>query len=193
MAEYALELGIDPLSLQSILYEGELWRDVSVGKLTVDEFWDGVAEAIRRDAAHVRTALRDVWEPSRADEGVVELARALRREVRVALLSNATTGLEEHLERLGLGGLFDPVINSSRVGLRKPDPEVFCHALHVLDVPPQRVLFIDDKERNTVVAGELGIPSIVFESAEQLGVELARRGLLANVWNVRKGSYNGPD
>ena len=58
-------------------------------------------------------------------------------------------------------GVFDPIINAARVGLRKPDPRIFLHALEVLRVPPGAMLFVDDQRRNTRVAEELGIPACV--------------------------------
>ena len=111
------------------------------------------------------------------DEGVVVLVRAARSHVRVAILSNSWLGLEEQLCALGVDHLFDPVINSARVGLRKPDPRIFLHALESLRVPPKAVLFVDDQRRNTRVAEELGIPSVCFHDAGDLAAALAGHGI----------------
>ncbi len=174
LAEFETRLGLDPGLLHPLMFDSELWRDVSVGKLDTDGYWGAVGQGTQRDPALLREMLAAVWEPPSVDEDVIEIIRALRSRTRVALLSNASLGLEAHLERLGIAALFDPIINSARVGLRKPDPAVFQHALAVLGVPPEAVLFIDDKARNTIVAEELGIPSIVFENAYTLAAALTR-------------------
>src|SRR5947209_2413930 len=177
--EAALRLA--PGTLHTHMYEGDLWPDLSVGKLTEDEYWHALGGLVGHEPNALRQALVPIWDPQAIDIEVIAMALALRDHVRVAILSNATLRLETHLQTLGIGCLFDPVINSARVGLRKPDPAVFHHALTQLGVPAGSVLFIDDKERNTVVAEELGIPSIRFESAEHLRDVLATHDLLAPV------------
>jgi putative hydrolase of the HAD superfamily len=174
-------LGLPPGRLHAHMYEGDLWPDLSVGRLTEDEYWHALGGLIGHDPARLQQTLAPIWDPQAIDQEVITLARALRGQVRVAILSNATLRLESHLQTLGIGDLFDPVINSARIGLRKPDAEVFHYALAQLGVPAGSVLFVDDKERNTVVAEALGIPSVRFESAEQLREALAAHGLLAPV------------
>lgn len=178
LAEFETRLGLNPGLLCPLMFDSELWRDVSVGKLDTDGYWGAVGHGIQRDPALLQEMLAAIWEPPNFDEDVVQIIRALRSRTRVALLSNASLGLEAHLERLGIVDLFDPIINSARVGLRKPDPTVFQHGLGVLGVPPETVLFIDGKSRNTVVAEELGISSIVFDNADNLAAALARYGCL---------------
>jgi putative hydrolase of the HAD superfamily len=163
------ELDLPEGTLHSAMYEGDLWPALSVGQLLESEYWRELGTRVgRRDPETLRRVLRPIWEPLVVDRCVLALARELRARVRVALLSNATLELERQIEALELSDLFDPVINSARVGLRKPEPEVFRYALDVLQTPANRVLFIDDKERNTTVAQELGMPAIVFDTAANL-------------------------
>lgn len=178
MARLESELGLGEQRLQSTLYECDPWYDLSTGKLSEEGYWQALGATVAREPAELRTLLRSVWEPETADQEVLALIRSVRRRVRVSLLSNATPSLESHLRALRIDHLFDPVINSARVGLRKPDPRVFEHALRVLGVPAGAVLFVDDKERNTLVAEELGIPSVVFRCAADLEEALKARGVL---------------
>lgn len=183
LAVYESQLGLDPGLLHPLMFDSDLWRSVSIGTLDTDGYWEAVGQGSQRDPALLREMLADVWEPPDTDENVMAIIHALRPRVRVAMLSNASLGLEAYLQRLGIADLFDPIINSARIGLRKPDPAVFRHALMVLNVPPQSVLFVDDKSRNTVVAEELGIPSIVFDNADNLAQALSRHGLLPSAGN----------
>lgn len=178
LAAFEARLGLDPGILHPLMFDSDLWRNVSVGTLDTDGYWDAVGLGVQRDPTMLRELLADVWEPPDIDQDVVAIVRALQPRVQVALLSNASLGLEAHLQRLEIADLFDPIINSARVGLRKPDPAVYEHALAVLGVPARNVLFVDDKSRNTVVAEEMGIASIVFDNAQNLAAALLRHGLL---------------
>jgi HAD superfamily hydrolase (TIGR01509 family) len=74
--------------------------------------------------------------------------------------------------------MFDVVVPSAKVGLAKPEPEIYQLTLDLLGLKPDETLFIDDLPRNTTAAEALGIPSIVFESPTQLRRELVARGIL---------------
>ena len=69
-------------------------------------------------------------------------AVAVRRKAPVCLVSNATTRLERDLDALGLRAELDVVINSSRVGARKPDRRIFAAALDALGA--RGGFFVDD-------------------------------------------------
>jgi len=172
------ELGLEESTLHALMYGGELWEAVSDGSITEDDYWRELALAVQHEPPRVREALRPLWEPELIDEEVVALVRSLRESYRVALLSNATHSLEGQIQRFGLEGFFDPVMNSSRIRLRKPDAEAFHYALRTLAVAPERVHFIDDRERNTSVAAELGMQVIVFEDAAQLRQRLVQMQIL---------------
>ncbi len=171
-------LGLAAGELGALLYEWEPWYALSTGRIDVDAYWAALGARVGWEPAALAAALRPVWEPSGIDAKVVGLVRAVRPLVRVAVLSNATLALEQQLTGFGVRDLFDPVINSARVGLRKPDPRIFQHAIDVLGVPAGRILFVDDKQRNTRVAEELGIPSLVYAAASDLRDALIRRQFL---------------
>jgi HAD superfamily hydrolase (TIGR01509 family) len=61
-------------------------------------------------------------------------------------------------------------------GLRKPSPESFAAVVSHLQLPPEGLLFVDDRQVNVDGALSAGIPSIRFESAAQLEAELRQRG-----------------
>ena len=61
-------------------------------------------------------------------------------------------------------------------GLRKPSAESFAAVVQHLGVPPEGLLFVDDRQANVEGARAAGIPAIRFESAEQLEGELRQRG-----------------
>ena len=64
------------------------------------------------------------------------------------------------------------------MGLRKPEPAMYRRAIDILGCPPQRILFIDDREENVAGAAAAGIKAIRFTGAEALRSELVRLGIL---------------
>ena len=68
--------------------------------------------------------------------------------------------------------LFSHVIESSKVGIRKPDPEIYKMACTALDVTPERAVFLDDLGINLKPARALGMATIKVSGAEQAISEL---------------------
>ncbi len=178
LAHVAHQLGLSAAEVGALLYEWEPWYALSTGQLEEDAYWRALGDRVGWDAADLRRLAAPVWEPDRVDNEVMDLARALHGQVRLAILSNATMRLEDHLGRLGVVSYFDPIINSARVGLRKPDPRIFAHTLDALGVAPAAILFVDDKRRNTAVAEQFGVPSVLFDRSATLASALTTRGLL---------------
>ncbi len=95
-------------------------------------------------------------------EAFVTRARAVREAgYRTALVTNNAREFRRAWRRLlPVDELFGTVVDSSEVGVRKPDPAIFRIALERLDVPAERALFLDDYEGNVRAAASLGIRSI---------------------------------
>ena len=86
--------------------------------------------------------------------GARELVTSLRRQVRVACLSNCN---ELHWEKFeGFAGLFDFTLSSHLIGCMKPDPQAFRHASELAGLCPQEILFLDDTPVNVDTARQLG-------------------------------------
>jgi len=178
LTQIARLLGLSSVEVGALLYEWEPWYALSTGRLEEDAYWRALGDRVGWDVTDLRRLVAPVWEPNRVDEAVMGLARALHGRLRLAILSNATIRLEDHLRRLGVAPYFDPIINSARIGLRKPDPRIFAYTLDTLAVAPRAILFVDDKRRNTAVAEQLDIPSVLFDHAATLASALMARGLL---------------
>ncbi len=178
LTQAAAQLGLSPSELVALLYEGEPWYALSTGRLDEAAYWQAIGAQVSWPVADPRRLLYPVWECDAVDGDVVALVQALRGRVRLAILSNATLHLEDHLNRLGVAQYFNPIINSARVGLRKPDPRIFSLALDLLGVAPDAVLFADDKQRTVTVAREMGMTTVLFDRAATLAAALSTVGLL---------------
>jgi epoxide hydrolase-like predicted phosphatase len=98
---------------------------------------------------------------------VIALTRRARaRGILVAALSNSWgTGGYDPYAGWDLDGLFDAVVISDRVGLRKPDPRIFQLTAEKLGLPPGDCLFVDDTEHNLPGARDLGMGTVFFTGA----------------------------
>jgi putative hydrolase of the HAD superfamily len=75
--------------------------------------------------------------------------------------------------------LFDHVIESARIGLRKPDPRIYAMMTEALGVDPQACVYLDDLGVNLKPAREMGMITIKVVSAPQAIAELeAATGLV---------------
>jgi putative hydrolase of the HAD superfamily len=95
---------------------------------------------------------------------IVERVRAIREAgYRTALVTNNVAEFGDGWRGLiPVDELFEVVIDSCRVGLRKPDPRIFRLALEQLDgVRPEQAVFLDDFEAHVAGARRLGMHGIV--------------------------------
>ncbi len=78
--------------------------------------------------------------------------------MRTALLSNSwgVTAYPSHL----FPDLFDAVIISAEVGMRKPEERIFRHAAQLLGLAPHECAFVDDIEANVLAAEALGMTGV---------------------------------
>ncbi|KAJ2152710.1 hypothetical protein J3F82_002490, partial [Coemansia sp. RSA 637] len=75
-----------------------------------------------------------------------------------------------------LAKLFDEFVESSVVGLRKPDTRFYTHACNLLEVSPDEVVFLDDIRKNLSAAKRLGMTAIQVEiGREQEAVDIVKR------------------
>jgi putative hydrolase of the HAD superfamily len=93
------------------------------------------------------------------DVAMQDLIRALRRAgLRTAMLSNSWGGGDYPRELFP--ELFDAVVISSEVGMRKPEERIFKLAAELLGLEPAECVFIDDMEANVLAAEAAGLVGV---------------------------------
>lgn len=114
---------------------------------------------------------------------VVDRIRELRAEgYRTGLITNnVREGSATWRAMLPLDELFEVVVDSSEVGMRKPNPAIFHHALELLGgVDPATAVFLDDAPGNVAGARAAGLQAIHVENPDEalaaLDALLARDG-----------------
>jgi len=174
--------GVDPRSFSRTL-KAWLSRDakdgtpihrLETGELSVSEF-DALlaAELATVDGRPVDPVgvLQRLFAGMQPDPAMFALVEDLRAAgVRVGLLSNSW-GNTYPRERID--ALFDPVVISGEVGMRKPLAPIYQLALERLDLPAKRVLFIDDAEPNILGARCVGLQAFLHTDAVTTRAALA--------------------
>jgi epoxide hydrolase-like predicted phosphatase len=181
----ATTLGIAPELLVATLfgpYDDDTdhpWHLVERGEGTVAAaLAHAVAEAKRHgfelDLQAVFGAMRD----DGIDRTImVEKVRELRgRGLRMGIITNnAKEFADAWRNMIPIDELFDDVVDSSAVGMRKPNPAIYRLALERLGgIAAERAVFLDDFEPNVVAAQRVGMHGVVVEHPTDALADLDR-------------------
>ena len=101
-----------------------------------------------------------------------EVLQSLYRKYKLAVVSNATSQLPRFaLKKSGLRKFFQVVVVSRDLGVRKPDPEIFRHALERLKVKPEEAIHVGDSMKHDVKGAKKAGIKVVWIKTE--GEEVA--------------------
>ncbi len=175
-------LGLSQGQIDDLLFNSEAWHRVSSGKMSARDYWEWFVARLGQTPPAALAPFRYnpfAYEALRPE--MLTLVAQLGERYRIALCSNATFHLNILLAENRMWHLFDTVVISAYVAMRKPDPEILLLTARRLALAPQQCLFIDDKERNTAVAADLGMRTIPFHSSTTLNGQLAEHGISMNI------------
>jgi epoxide hydrolase-like predicted phosphatase len=149
------------------------------GELEVPDFERQLAAALaaRTGTAVVADGLvgRMFEQFEHAPDMVGLVRRAHEAGIRTALLSNSWGN---DYPRDGWDQMFDVVVISGEVGMRKPDADIFEHTLGLLGLPAHACVFVDDLRRNVAAAVSLGFVGVrhvdYASTAEELSALFGR-------------------
>jgi putative hydrolase of the HAD superfamily len=104
-----------------------------------------------------------------------ELKRLIRRAraqgIEVGLLSNELELFygKEFLARMDILAEFETIIDATHTGILKPDPRAYALAVEAMQLPPARILFVDDQFRNIAGAFKAGLQLQYFDLRDVAG------------------------
>ena len=172
MAGVAREMGVDPERYLEIVFgpydrdTDHPWHRLERGETTLEHARAEIIEIGRRDGIdsdpfHLFTAMSRGGGGPRGE--VVDFARELKGSgLRCALVTNNALEFRDYWRRsIPLDELFHHVIDSSEVGMRKPDPKIFELALEQLGVEAPCAVFLDDYAGNVEAARRVGIRGVL--------------------------------
>ena len=161
--------------------DANAWAKMERSEVGLAEF---VALFEAEAAAHGHTL--DGWRVLKAISGdirpqMVEALRRCKASFRVACITNNMKhgegpGMARSPEKAAAVAevmtLFEHVVESSKLGFRKPDPRIYQHACELIGVPPERCVYLDDLGINLKPARAMGMKTIKVENAGQALGEL---------------------
>lgn len=123
--------------------------------LTKNGYWKAGEDEINRKHADILEDIyKDVIEKTAYSRSVLT---KIKERCPMVLVSNFYGNINTVLAEFGLDGLFEEVIESAAVGIRKPDPRIFRLGTEALGLEPEDVMVVGDSFTNDIVpAAEAG-------------------------------------
>ena len=164
------EIGIEDFTDRyNQLKQTSLFNDLETGKISRPDFIAKMQE-VRPELALTEAQIVKAWNAMLLDFPIrrMQILQQLRTYYDLILLSNTNEIHEEAFNATlhaqysipALGAFFDRIYYSHRVGMRKPDKEIFERILTENEFKPEHTLFIDDSPQHIETAKSLGIQTI---------------------------------
>ena len=172
-AAFCRDEGLPPDTVRDRFMQDREARDLlgalETGRLSDAEF--EVAFAGLLGVAPAQGLIGRLFARMRPDERMFDgVAAAQRAGIRTGLVSNSWG--EEGYDRTRFAELFDAVVISGEIGIRKPAPEIYTLAAERLGREPERCVFVDDLAGNLKPAREIGMATVLHRDAETTLAEL---------------------
>lgn len=148
------------------------------GLLSSENYFQRVMKRLDRESHLAR--LKEVFPGSfERIEETFALLEELKPKFRLALLTNAILGSVDQLDKVVRHKkYFEIIIDSSAVGLVKPEKEIFLLTCKKLGLPPKECLFIDDTKEYIEAAKKLNFQTVHFTDPKE-SVKLIKKILYA--------------
>ena len=146
--------------------------ELECGRITEAQFDEQLADALEPQLGRrpdIKKFGLELFATLSPNAGMLDLIREVRRDgLRTSLLTNNVKEWEPlWREMLPVDELFETVVDSAFVGIRKPDPRIYELTLGRVELPAEACIFIDDMKINCDAAAELGIHAVHFRETAQ--------------------------
>jgi epoxide hydrolase-like predicted phosphatase len=175
---YATELGLPPGGLSAYFRDDPLMARLEVGEITARDFFKYVC--VEAEAAHgrridMRRLVAAAEEGQALNPDMLDLVAQVHERCTTALVTNNVAGAT--WRSTFPYELFDVVLDSSEVGVRKPDARFYEELLARLHRPADEVAFVDDFAENLVPAAALGFAVVHFTDPDACRAALTGLGV----------------
>lgn len=149
----------------------DLLERLETGRLSEEDFEPRFAELL--EVADHAGLIDRLFAGMRPDEAMLDAVRTAKRAgVRTGLISNSWG--HGRYDRSAFPELFDGVVISGEVGVRKPNPRIYSMGAESIGLPPAECVFVDDLPGNLKPAAELGMATVHHRDADRTLPELER-------------------
>ena len=167
--------GLDPDTVKDRFRNDQAARDLlgalEEGKLSNADFEAQFAEML--GVADHEGLIARLFGGMRQDEAMFDAVAAARRAgIRTGLVSNSWG--EEGYDRARFDELFDVLVISGELGIRKPAPEIYLLGAERAGAAPHECVFVDDLPFNLTPAQEIGMATVHHVDTAQTIAEVER-------------------
>ena len=139
------------------------WAQFESNSITIDQFNDLFLKEAKAKGFDIKG--RDIIKLLKGSirENMVSFLRELKSDFKLGCITNnVKSSSEENTdnETEEAMSIFDHIIESSIVGIRKPNPEIYMMSCDALNVSPDQCIYLDDLGINLKPARELGMTTI---------------------------------
>lgn len=142
------------------------------GRLSEHDFLGKLGDALRDDLGRdvpMHEFSERFWAQLETNHELLDVLHGLRAEgYRMALLTNNVREWEPRWRAMiPVDDLFEVVVDSAFVGMRKPDPRIYELTVERVGLTAGQCLFIDDMEINVAAARDVGMAAVHFRETAQ--------------------------
>jgi putative hydrolase of the HAD superfamily len=156
---------------------GKYIGDFRKGKMTEDDFWIKISGDLNKPIPANKYELwrNDFRNKLEISEEMLAFVRFLKAKgIKVAVLSNNIAPYVDVIRKRDGYKDFDIVINSCEVGYCKPDEDIYQLALSKLNLKPEEVLFVDNRQENLDTAQRIGMKTELFTDILKLKQDIRK-------------------
>ena len=142
----------------------EYQEKLNTGKMTADELKIIIEGEIGRKLKIKSSFQEAIIREFKPNPSILSLLDKLRPRYRLGLLTNMYAGMFAAIKKRHLlpDGPWEVIIDSSKVGLAKPDPAIYKYAQRLAKVPAGKILFIDNSATNIAPAQAMGWQTVLY-------------------------------
>lgn len=163
--------------IEAVRTNGGIMREFDLGRITPHQFYQQT-----RDKLGLRLSYNEFVQVYcgifSLNLSVVNWVKMLASKVTLSIVSNTDPlHFEYILHTFEMMSLFEKPTTSFQVGIMKPEPDIYRHAMNKIGVSPEESIFIDDRIENVEGAQAVGMYGIIYNDRTDLGKEFFRFGL----------------
>jgi putative hydrolase of the HAD superfamily len=161
------------------LFRNPLWLSLNRGELTQGEAEQAYQAQFGLSAEQTERLFFHIMDHLELIDGTEEVAHRLRKAgYRVFALTDNVSEIVAHLRnRHQFWKVFEGAVISAEIGLLKPDPAIFRHAMEKFNLLAEETVFFDDVKANVDGASSVGMKARLFTMPSRCIEDLQALGL----------------
>ena len=156
--------------------DNNVWAKLESNEITLQEFDAAFASEAKALGQNVRGQDVLALLSGSIRPEMVKALKLIKSKFKIACITNNVKSNSDHKPQQSITevlSIFDHVIESSKVGIRKPDPQIYLLACKTLEIEPNEAVFLDDLGINLKPARALGMTTIKVTDASTALSELS--------------------